>query len=164
MRKFTQALQQQLAYFSDFSNTPVEIQSDLFTIKRGAVRDFLTEIERVGAHLATQESAAHSEYYAERLIKQVDLLKQAVEKQQKTANSPTQFVSHYRFPKNIHNLPPERRLAEYKKALRILNEKLAWLSTQCYTAEGEQRELFVAQLAETEYRKMKCLKVIEELE
>lgn len=164
MRKFTQALQQQLAYFSAFSNTRVEIQSDLFTIKQGNVRDFLIEIERVGVHLASQESAAHSEYYAQRLIKQVDLLKQAVEKQQKNANVPPQFVPHYRFPKNIHNLPPERRLVEYKRALRILNEKLAWLSTQCYTAEGEQREQYVTQLAETEYRKMKCRKAIEELE
>lgn len=164
MTRFTQALQQKLAFFSENSAAQVEILSDFFTIQRGCVGDFLAEIRQSGELLSRQTGEQHAEYYAERLIKQVELLQQAVQKQQKSAKTQAVFSSSYRFPRNIHNLPPERRLVEYKKALRALNEKLAWLSEQCCLAEGEEKGRYIALLGETEYRKMKCLKAIEELE
>nr|WP_269318008.1 primosomal replication protein PriC [[Haemophilus] ducreyi] len=58
-------------------------------------------------------------------------------------------------------LPPVKRLAEYKKALRALNEKISWLIKMSYTNGNENIQ---QQMQETEFRKQKCLKAIDELE
>ncbi|VTR41853.1 Primosomal replication protein N'' [Actinobacillus pleuropneumoniae] len=54
---------------------------------------------------------------------------------------------------------------EYRKALRALNEKISWLLEKSYTATNDaEKNTWQLQIEETEYRKMKCQKAIEELE
>lgn len=155
--------QARLTIFKPFLTIKVHLNSPYFKQRQGNVADFLQEIEANIQQFSQQSEAVYQEYFAERIVVQVDLLKQAVDKAVKNAKQPQQFRSHYRFPRNVHSLPPEKRLKEYKKALRILNEKLAWLAEQAYLNEA-QRDFYVGKIQETEYRKMKCLKAIDELE
>ena len=75
------------------------------------------------------------------------------------------FISPYRPPRNVHSLPKEKRLVEYRKALRALNEKICWLTEKQYQAENrankEEVLLYQQQIQETEFRKIKCLIAIE---
>lgn len=164
MLNFIAQLKQQLNHFSADLQREIHIESDHFIITQGSVARFIEEIEQTAALLASQTDSNYSEYYAQRLIQQFDTLKQAVEKQKKSAKTPLSYRSSYRFPKNVHHLPIEKRLVEYKKALRALNEKLAWLSEQSFLATSSERANYVRQIEETEYRKQKCLAAIEELE
>lgn len=164
MHSFIQAIQQKLDAFLPYSGQYITLSDDCFSQPSGLICDFLVEIRDTAVALSRQTEAEYSAFYAERLVRQFDLLQQAVEKAQKNTNTQPQFKSPYRFPKNLHNLPPEKRLPEYRKALRALNEKLAWLSEQAYLANEEHKVLLVAQIQETEYRKLKCLQAIEELE
>ncbi|EPY99731.1 primosomal replication protein PriC, partial [Mannheimia haemolytica] len=60
---------------------------------------------------------------------------------------------------------PNKRLQEYRKALRALNEKISWLVEQNLNTQNEAtKQTLQNQITETEYRKMKCLKAIEDLE
>ncbi|MGQ8820382.1 primosomal replication protein PriC [Bibersteinia trehalosi] len=164
MSMFYSALQQKLQALSPFAHLEIRLNHPLFTIKQGAVAQFVQEIEQTGKHLSRQTDSHYAEFYAQKLVQQFDLLQRAITQQKKTHTQTHRFHQTYRFPKNIHNLPPEKRLAEYRKALRLLNEKLTWLTTQAQTADKMQRISYIDQINETEYRKMKCLKAIDELE
>lgn len=164
MPAFTQAIQQKIDEFLPYSDQYITLSGESFSQTSGFVCDFLAEIHETATILSHQTRADYSEFYAERLVRQFDLLQQAVKKNEKNTKVLPQFKSTYRFPKNLHHLPAEKRLPEYRKALRALNEKLAWLSEQVYSAEETQKALFVTQIEETEYRKLKCLQAIEMLE
>lgn len=164
MITFNDALQQKLATFLPYATQTISLSSPVFQLANATVHDFLNEIQETATQLNAQKESEYSEYYAQKLVRQFDALQQAVEKAQKNANTLPQFKSAYRFPKNLHHLPAEKRLPEYRKALRALNEKLAWLSEQIYVVDDEQKPLLVAQIQETEYRKLKCLQAIELLE
>lgn len=164
MPDFISQLDRQFHQFSAVLSVPVDISHPCFTFQHGTVEQFLDEMQQTARHLSTEQHAEYAAYYAEKLVQQFDALKQAVDKAQKSAKMPTQFRSSYRFSKNIHRLSPEKRLVEYKKALRALNEKLAWLSEQSYLAPQTAREQYISLIAETEYRKQRCLAEIEALE
>lgn len=164
MTIFTQAITEKLAFFTPYLQQKVAISSELFQRNEGIIAEFVAEIQQTAQQLSQQTEESYSEFYAQKLIRQFDLLKRAAEQAVKNRQKSASFQSHYRFPKNVHNLPENRRLQEYKKALRILNEKLSWLTEQSYRSEGEQKAFYIAQMQETEYRKQKCLRAIGEIE
>ena len=98
------------------------------------------------------------------MLEQVDALQKAVKSIQKKSKLAA-FSSNYRFPKNVHTLPVEKRLIEYRKALRILNDKISWLlDKQCHAPNDAERTHYQQQIQETEFRRKKCLAAIERLE
>ncbi|MCK3656799.1 hypothetical protein A4G19_14050 [Pasteurellaceae bacterium Macca] len=70
------------------------------------------------------------EIHTQKLITQFDALQHAVAKMSTAPKA--QYQSSYRFPRHVHQLPVRKRLQEYHKALRALNEKILWLSEQSY--------------------------------
>lgn len=160
---FLMELRQQLDTFSAYAMCDVEVSDALFSVSRARVVDVVVQVEQTAVKLVTVEGR-YRDYYADRLVKQFAELTQAVGLLAKKGNPPPSFQGHYVFPKNVHQLPPPKRLVAYKRALRALNEKLAWLSEQCYAVDEGARAPYVAQLAETEYRKQKCIAAIEALE
>ena len=98
------------------------------------------------------------------MLEQVDALQKAVKSIQKKSKLAA-FSSNYRFPRNVHALPVEKRLIEYRKALRILNDKIIWLLDKQYHAPNDaERTHYQQQIQETEFRRKKCLTAIEILE
>lgn len=164
MQNFIQALEQKIHSFSQYHHLEIQINSSLFSLKKGSVSQFIQEIRQTGSLLSSQTDGAYADFYAQKLVRQFDLLNRTIQQQKSPQNKVSSFRSNYRFPKNIHNLSPERRLQEYQKALRLLNEKLTWLTTQAQSCDEAQRAVYIAQIHETEYRKMKCLKAIDELD
>ncbi|MDD0822867.1 primosomal replication protein [Mannheimia sp. AT1] len=162
---FISQIKQNLAKLQPFSTQVVTIDNPYFSHKSGLVRFFIAEIEQTLNALVHQEEVLYTEFYAEKLVKQFDALNKAVEKQQKNTKKTVQFHSSFQFPANIHRLSPAKRLEEYRKALRALNEKISWLIEQLYNAEQEGlKQVLQNSITETEYRKTKCLKAIENLE
>lgn len=164
MIAFYSALQKKLHTLSEFNHLEIQLESPIFMRKKGTVAQFIQEITQTGAKLTQQTDSQYAEVYAQKLVQQFDLLQKAVKRQRKQHHRPASFQNNYRFPRNIHNLPVEKRLQEYRKALRLLNEKLTWLMEQAQGTSLAQRQVYVAQIHETEYRKMKCLQAIDELE
>ncbi|QLB14866.1 primosomal replication protein N [Mannheimia granulomatis] len=161
---FITQIQQNLAVFSPFLEQKIVLNSTYFSQKSGPVNFFTTEIEKTAEILLSQHDTLYVEYYSDKLIKQFDALNKAVENIQKEKKR-LQFHSSFQFPANIHRLSPNKRLQEYRKALRALNEKISWLMEQNYNEEDEVlSQALQNQITETEYRKMKCLKAIEDLE
>lgn len=162
MTSFTQQLEAKLAVFSSILSKQIQLNSQLFSFSQGTVADYIEEIRHTAMRLESNET--YSDYFATQLVRQFDALKQAVERQSGQQTATPTFRSPYRFSPYIHRLSPEKRLIEYRKALRALNEKLAWLSEQSYLCDHSQRSGYIAQIEETEYRKKKCLQAIEDLE
>lgn len=158
---FLDQLNRHIEAFLPYSSTKITIKSSYFKRNEQPVSGFIQEIQET-ATILEQSSPEHAEIYAKKLLEQFDALKMAV------AHMPKQkpvFKSSVSLSPNIHRLPPEKRLGEYRKALRALNEKISWLTEQQLQTQlaNEQRNL-AEQIAETEYRKQKCLAAIEELE
>lgn len=163
MPSFSENLTQHLAFFTPFLAQKAVVFDSCFTKKEQAVADFVAEIKHTAQQLSQQTDGAHAEIYAEKLLRQFDALKRAVG-QLKPAKQAV-FHSSYHFPRNIHSLPPTKRLHEYRRVLRALNEKLSWLIEQNLRTEAfEQKKQLENSIQETEYRKMKCLAAIEKLE
>lgn len=165
MIAFTQAIKEKCKRFSPYLAQHIELSSSVFTISKGRVADFLSEIEKTGELASSQSQTAYVQFYTERLIRQFDLLQQAVGKlQKKTAQKQPVFKSNYKFAKNLANLPIHRRREEYQKALRALNEKMSWLIEQSQNTQDSAKQMALQiQIQETEYRKMKCIQAIEAL-
>ncbi|MBF0784337.1 primosomal replication protein N [Muribacter muris] len=164
MKTFLDTIEQQFAAFLPYSNYRVSVPEALFERSQGEMREFVAELQETAKRLVQQRDSLYAELYAKRLILQFDALQKALDKLQ-AADQDKPFQSSYRFARNIHQLPVEKRLMEYKKALRALNEKLSWLTEQSYQCNDEaQRQDYIAQIQETEYRKQKCLQAIEALE
>lgn len=165
MRMFTQALKEKCKVFTPYLNHKIEISSPIFSLSKGTVADFLLEMAQTGEQASQQSQQLYVAFYAERLVQQFDLLQQAVRKlQKKTVTQRPVFKSSYKFAKNIANLSASKRREEYQKALRALNEKMSWLIEQSQNNQDpDYHRLLQLQMQETEYRKMKCIKAIEEL-
>lgn len=164
MRAFSQNLSPYFDLFTPFLAEQAVVFDDCFTKKTQSVADFVKEMQHTALLLSQQTESEYAEIYAEKLLRQFDALKKAV-KQIKPANKPATFQSSYHFPRNIHSLPPNKRLHEYRRALRALNEKLSWLIEQHLKTEVlQQKSQFEESIKETEYRKAKCLAAIEKLE
>ncbi|OOR99352.1 primosomal replication protein N [Haemophilus paracuniculus] len=165
MEPFLQQIEQQLAQFSPFLTQQAVVFGKIFSQEENKVSFFVEEIRQTAQQLRQQQNVDYAQFYADRLLKQFDALKKAISRLEKKHTERPNFHSSYRFPRNVHSLPKEKRLVEYRKALRALNEKLGWLSEAIYgEQQEEQRALLQAQLAETEFRKQRCLVAIDELE
>lgn len=164
-KNFLHLVHQQLAKFRPFHNENIQITGSLFLEEKQAVIFFVKEIEQTALALSQQHDEDYANVYAKKLFQQFEALNKAISSLNTASPKKTlPFHSHYRFPKNVHSLPPARRLTEYRKALRALNEKISWLIEQQYNANFSEKAPLANQIAETEYRKMNCLKAIEELE
>lgn len=163
MKQFVDLLDDKLVDFYPYINIKVEMSRHLFKHSQGTLSDFIVELKETAQMLANQKGGEYAQLYAQRLILQFDALQAALVQLKKPKVQ--SFQSSYRFARNIHQLPIERRLLEYKKALRALNEKLGWLTEQSYLCQNDaQKQDYIAQIQETEYRRQKCLKAIEEIE
>ncbi|MGX2957437.1 primosomal replication protein PriC [Ursidibacter arcticus] len=165
MTNFTLAIQQQCQIFAPFLEKKVEISSDIFTLSKGNVSDFVQEIMQTCELIKQQDRASYVEFYTQRLIQQFDTLKNVVDKHRQKETTPTlHFKSKYRFAKNVNKLPASQQLAEYQKIHRALNEKLSWLFELNHQTVDEQKKLSIqAQIKETEYRIRKCAEKLAEL-
>lgn len=163
MVNFKQAIQQQLASFTPFLSQKVVIHHACFSLTQATVEAFVQEVLHTCATLEKQQSSECVAFYTQRLVEQFDCLGNAVDELKQRKVEPNSFYSSYRFPRNIHSLPPERRLKEYQKALRALNEKISWLSEQSYLCSQEEKSDYLSAIQETEYRKQKCVTAIEQL-
>lgn len=162
---FVTQMKQDLAELNRYSKQKIFINSAYFSKRDGLVSFFINEIENTVEKLVLQNDILYIEFYAEKLIKQFGALSQAVEKLKQNAKKDIQFQSSFQFSPNIHRLSPIKRLQEYRKVLRALNEKISWLVEKNYAEKNENLRLELQnQITETEYRKKKCLKAIEDLE
>lgn len=151
-----------LAQFQPYHSQRVVITQPYFSKAEQSVGEFVGELAQTMRQLEGESNPAYAEIYAKKLLDQFNALQQQLPKLQQPS---VQFQSSYSFSPKIHRLPPAKRLAEYRKALRALNEKISWLSEQLYqTEQAEQQAILHSQLAETEFRKQKCLIAIETLE
>lgn len=164
MSTFLTTLQHQLAQFSPYLTQEITLYSPFFQRSRGSVQQFIDEILLTAHHLTTQSQQDYSDYYADHLIKQFSTLKRHLDRLVQQRNSTSAPYFTHTFPQNVHYLPPKKRLVEYQKALRALNEKLVWLTQQCYQAEKEKKIYFQRMIEETEQRKQKCLWAIQKTE
>ncbi|WGE49360.1 primosomal replication protein [Actinobacillus equuli subsp. equuli] len=166
IRYFPALVQKQLDIFLPFDEHEVIISENIFSTQKQKVSFFVQEIMQTANKLNKQNSEDYANAYAAKLFHQYEALTQAVKilKLTNGNNETLLFQSSFQFPKNIHSLAPTRRLNEYRKALRALNEKISWLVEKRYNASETEKVLFERQIKETEYRKMKCLKAIEDLE
>ena len=165
MYRFYPLIKQQLERFIHFSEQEVTVSNTFFSQKTQKVAFFVQEIKQTALLLSQQESDEYADIYAERLFRQFESLENATASlREKTSVKKEKFHSPFRFPPNIHTLSPHKRLIEYRKVLRALNEKISWLVEKNYFASEQEKSSLQEQIAETEYRKQKCLKAIEDLE
>lgn len=166
MTNFTKAILAKCAIFSSDLEKQVEISSNVFLLSKGTVSAFLNEIKQTCKQIEQHQNSSYLSFYTERLVKQFDYLKQAVDRLNRSASRTVpQYRSSYRFSRNLNRLPNHLKLEEFHKALRALNEKLSWLMEQNYQCHDEQmKQQYLKVIAETEYRKQKCLAAINELE
>lgn len=164
MKGFWHNIECFLAVFTPYLDKQAVVLGEFFTKKEGFVAEFVAELRTTALLLNQQNEAEYAEVLADKLLKQFDALQKAVKRLPKKQEK-GRFQSVYQFSRNVHTLPPIKRLNEYRKALRALNDKISWLLEQQYKAEKEAEKLaYQQQIQETEYRKMKCLAAIEELE
>ncbi|WP_373766509.1 primosomal replication protein PriC [Glaesserella sp.] len=165
MTSFTATIRQHLDQFTPFSEETLEISPPLFSLSRASVAFFCAEILQTCQLLEKQTESDYADIYAQKLVTQFDALNRAVEKLAAHHRRHAVFRSTYTFPKHIHRLPSTKRLAEYHKALRALNEKISWLTEQSYRCtNAQEKAVYLGQIEETEYRKQKCLAAIEALD
>lgn len=156
-------IQQNLTIFEPFLTQKVTVERDCFHQRSQRVADFVAEMEGVIRELAQSKEAERTKFLADRLVQQFSSLQMAVQALQKPERKT--FASSYRFPRNVHNLPPQRRIVEYRKAHRALSEKLSWLTDQLYATQVEsEKDHWLAQIQETEQRLLRCRVAIDELE
>ncbi|MDH2925507.1 restart primosome assembly protein PriC [Nicoletella semolina] len=161
---FLQQIEQQLATLLNKKNEVIALQSPYFKQRSATVEQFVAEIRQTAKKLSTQQHTEYAQIYATKLLCQFSTLQNALSHLAVEAKLPNSFRTSFSFSKNIHTLPPAKRLWEYRKALRALNEKLSWLVEQHYRAtEPVQKARYLQEITETEYRKQKCLVAIEEL-
>lgn len=160
MATFTQTIQQKLAQFTPFLQQRLTLSHHCFKLTQGQVADFVKEMMDTCAEIEKQTQQESLLFYSQRLVEQFDCLNNAIGKlnQQEKA-----YISSYHFPANIHTLPKEKRVIEYQKALRALNEKISWLIEKSYQCSDEQKVFYINLIQETEYRRQKCLHAIEQL-
>ncbi|WP_150539699.1 primosomal replication protein PriC [Actinobacillus vicugnae] len=163
MSNFPILVEKQLDMFLPFYEYEVIISEHIFTVQKQKVSFFVQEILHTATILSLQSSEDYANVYATRLFHQIEALKKAIQPL-KQENNALLFQSAFHFPKNIHSLAPTRRLYEYRKALRALNEKISWLVEKGYNAKEAEKTRLERQIQETEFRRMKCLKAIEDLE
>ena len=156
MQSFIEKFEQSIHPFIPFENEQAVISGHFFTKSEASVAFFIGEIRQTAQRLQQQTEVAYAEIYAKKLLDQIRKTKKV-----------ERFISPYRPPRNVHSLPKEKRLVEYRKALRALNEKICWLTEKQYQAENrankEEVLLYQQQIQETEFRKVKCLTAIEQL-
>lgn len=163
MTNFTKSILAQCVRFSPFSDQTVELPPSIFSRTKGTVAEFVAEIQHTCVVIEQEKALDYLAFYTDRLVKQFDSLKRAVDALHRS--SQTSYRPTYQFARNVHQLPVEARLREYYKALRMLNEKLSWLMEQNYACiHPEQKQRYLFQIQETEYRKQKCLEAIQALE
>lgn len=164
MTNFVQALKEKCELFTPFLQQNIEISSDVFSLSKGCVADFVAEIEKNCEQLTKQSQPIYAEFYSQRLIRQFDLLrKQVFLLRRESTNQRPIFKPNQSFTKNLANLPAYKRREEYQKALRALNDKISWLIEQSHNSINiDQKRFFEGKIQETEYRKMKCIQAIEE--
>lgn len=166
MQSFIEKFEQSIHPFIPFENEQAVISGHFFTKSEASVAFFIGEIRQTAQQLQQQTEVAYAEIYAKKLLDQIDALQKAIQKIRKTKKV-ERFISPYRPPRNVHSLPKEKRLVEYRKALRALNEKICWLTEKQYQAKNrankEEVLLYQQQIQETEFRKIKCLIAIEQL-
>ena len=164
MNTFIEKVEENLAQFTPFEAEQAAVFGNYFAKNEANVSFFIDEIRHTAAILSPQNDVAYAEIYAKKLLEQVDALQKAVKSIQKKSKLAA-FSSNYRFPKNVHALPVEKRLIEYRKALRILNDKISWLLDKQYHAQNDAERIhYQQQIQETEFRRKKCLAAIEILE
>lgn len=165
MKNFSQHIERLLKKFEPFLTRQAVVSGEYFTKDKALVSQFVEEIKQSVQLLQQQDSPEYAEVYAEKLLRQFDALNKAVALLSKEKQRESAFRSAYHFPKNVHALSPEKRLIEYRKALRALNDKISWLvEKQLSASHHDEYQQLKYQIDETEYRKMRCLAAIEELE
>lgn len=163
MQTFIQKIEQTLAEFTPFEGKQAVISGHFFSKSEDKIAFFIEEIRQTALLLQQQNQVEYAEIYAKKLLDQIDALQKAVNKLKKT-NNVERFYSSYSFAQNVHSLPPDKKLPEYRKALRAFNEKISWLFDKQFQAKNEAEALYYQQkIEETEFRKMRCLKAIEDL-
>ncbi len=169
--QFDSSISQKLAIFSPYLDREVTIYSKDFSLQTQTVQAFIDETMHTAKVLSeVKQDDAIAQFYSEKLISQFRHLQQVIEylkKQPKTSiqQNSKNFQTSHRFPKNIHTLRPTKRLEEYKKALRLLNDKISWIIDKIYESQTEENKIYwEIKLQETEYRKQKCLMAIEKTE
>ncbi|MCK3656389.1 hypothetical protein A4G19_11765 [Pasteurellaceae bacterium Macca] len=165
MSQFSPLFFEKLAIFQPFLHKKVMLRTSVFVRFEGTVADFIDEMGQTITLIQQAERDNQSDYleiHTQKLITQFDALQHAVAKMSTAPKA--QYQSSYRFPRHVHQLPVRKRLQEYHKALRALNEKILWLSEQSYLCPISEREAYLTQIQETEYRKSKCQLAIDELE
>ncbi|WGE89955.1 primosomal replication protein PriC [Actinobacillus arthritidis] len=164
-QEFFHIIQQKLQHFADLKDKKITITENLFSKNTQTISRFIIEIEHTALLLSQQTSKEYADVYASKLFKQFEALDKAIRSlKQIEFVAKKHFLSSFSFPKNIHSLPENRRLTEYRKALRALNDKISWLIECSYEANEVERLYLQQQILETEYRKSKCLEAIEGLE
>lgn len=159
---FIEQIDQLLQPFLPYAEQQIRVRRLCFSRPEQTVGQFVNEIRQTLQQLNQAQNPHYAEIYAQKLLEQFDALHIQLPKLKQP--KPT-FNSSYHFSGNIHRLPPAKRLVEYRQALRLLNEKISWLLEQQYQTQFDSENTDFSQLiAETEYRKQKCLNAIEELE
>ncbi len=167
--KFNSSIYQKFAIFSPYLEQEITVYSDCFSQQSQTVQAFVNEIEQTVQILVKVTQNDMAEFYADKLILQFRTLQKAIDilknKPQYTEKKQHKFQSSYHFSKNIHSLRPAKRLEEYRKALRLLNDKISWIIEQGYKSQNDQDITYwQIKLQETEYRKQRCLDAIEKTE
>lgn len=158
---FLKELNRYLDEFLPHSSAKITVKTHYFRKTDQTVADFVQEI-RETAKLLENAAPNYAEIYAKKLLDQFNALQNAVA--QILKEKPV-FKASVQLSPKIHRLPPAKRLVEYRKALRALNEKISWLTEQQLQTQLTAEKLNLEnQLAETAYRKQKCLAAIEALE
>lgn len=83
---FIAQIKQNLSELNVFSTDNIFLNSPYFSQQTGLVSVFIAEIEKTVELLLNQTEVLYSEFYAEKLVKQVDALKNAVEKSKVSQN------------------------------------------------------------------------------
>lgn len=159
---FIEQIERFLEPFLPYAEQQINLRRPCFSRPEQTVGQFTSEIRQTFEQLKRAQHPHYAEIYAQKLLEQFDALNAQLPKLKQPKPS---FNSSYHFSSNIHRLPPAKRLVEYRQALRLLNEKISWLLEQQYQTQFDRENADFSQLiAETEYRKQKCLNAIEELE
>ncbi|MBR0573844.1 MULTISPECIES: primosomal replication protein PriC [Pasteurellaceae] len=166
---FNNSIHHELAIFEPYLAQSITIYTHCFSQQTQTVQQFVNEIEQTAQILSKLTQNDMAEFYSDRLILQYRTLQKGIErlknKTHQNEKMRKKFQSSYRFPKNIHAMRPSKRLEEYKKALRLLNDKISWIIEQGYDAQTmDDKTYWQIKLQETDFRKQKCLDAIEKTE
>lgn len=164
MNSFLAKIEQNLSQFSQFEAEQAVVFGTFFTKNEAKISFFIDEIRQTATLLSQQTQLEYAEIYSKRLLDQIDALQKAVKKI-KQQNKTERFYPTQRFSRNIHSLPEHKRMIEYHRALRALNEKISWLLDKQFQARNEmEAEYYQQKIQETEFRKQRCLEAIENID